>query len=145
MQIDSPSDFEFDLTLTSHIFVNADLLSIDQTVMFHNASFSIEDIIDETFDLNRIRKFNQNNCISHGQDVIGMFGGYCEIVGLLGSSGVMFFRGEEEVLDDEVVLWNIANILIREDDIFLLVDLKVNIEKFLPLSLYFFLTKISIP
>ena len=104
MQIDGPPDFEFDLALTSHIFVNADFLAVDQTVVLHNAGFAVEDIIDETFDLNRVGKFNQNNCISHGQDVVGVFGGYGEVVGLFGSSGVMFFGGEEEVLDDEVVL-----------------------------------------
>ena len=74
MQVDSPSDFEFNLALTSHIFVNADLLAVDQTVVLHNTRFPVEDIIDETFDLHRVGKFDQNNCISHRQDVVGVFG-----------------------------------------------------------------------
>ena len=56
----------------------------------------------------------------------------------------MFFGGEEEIFNDKIVLRDILNILIREDDIFFLVDLKVNIDEFLPFSLYFFFTKIPI-
>ena len=33
-----------------------------------------------------------------------MFGGNGEVVGLFGGSGVVFFGGEEEILNDKVVL-----------------------------------------
>ena len=57
----------------------------------------------------------------------------------------MFFGGEEEIFNDKIVLRDILDVFIREDDIFFLVDLKVNIDEFLPFGLYFLFTKIPIP
>lgn len=56
----------------------------------------------------------------------------------------MFFGGEEEIFNDKIVLRDILDVFIREDDIFFLVDLKVNIDEFLPFSLYFLFAKIPI-
>ena len=68
-----------------------------------------------------------------------MLGGDAEVVGLFGGPGIMFFGYKVEVLDDEVVLGDVFNILIGEDDVLLLVDLKLDVQKLLVFGLYLLL------
>jgi len=55
MQIDSPSNFQSNLTAALAIFVNTDFLAVDEFVMTEGIWFAIEDVIDETFDFQRVR------------------------------------------------------------------------------------------
>ena len=94
--------------------------------MFDGAGVAIEDIVDEAFDLNVIWYFDENDWFLNGDDVVGVIGDDIEVVGLFCCPCLVFFWGEEEIFDDEVVLGDAFEVFISEYDFFGLIDLKLD-------------------
>ena len=70
MEIDGPSYLQPHLATAFSIFVYADFLSISQFAVVEHTRFAIEYVIDETFDLQGIRKLDKNDCLANWNDVI---------------------------------------------------------------------------
>lgn len=145
MKVDSPSYSKFCLPHIPQIFVYAYLFSTRKLVVANEARFTVKNVIDKAFYFKRVRQFDEYNCSPERKDIIAIFCCNSEVISLFCCSCCIFFWGKVKVFDDEIVLGNIFYILISEDDISLLIYLKLNAEKLLVFGLYFLFCEVSVP